>query len=1111
MYCAVLDTNAGDAKDVKATGTGVPVFATSRSMKISDYFDVYNHLNIADWCPQSPEFMNESMQAGASEMRVKSRLAFMDSMETGALREMERELNKVLNHNPGSEIRVMIVCSLAGGTGSGMFIQVALWLRKFLENYTTTIRGIFMLPDVLISNLRDVGANRATSFRHYANTYAAIRELNALTKIMKGDTVELEEPIVIDGLFDSRVDVNSGKSVYDFAFFVDNKDENGVALNDVAEYEQMIAQLIFMQMYAPMSIDMTSEEDNTFLSFSRTDEPLFSACGTAKAVYPAASVKTYAAIRAAQDSLTTGWQRIDAEIEAKKEELKQRRKAGEAVKTDISVRAEYIRIYEYETTRTAEQVGQDRFFLTIAHDAENETKVMGEGDKIDITYEDKVVTFMKFLDKDTVDGIVGEKSGTKAFILDKKKFVEADHTVEYLKKLVQSGETGLNTAIGNFVESVPDLADEIVDNIFPLNMSKVTPNNPGSFYNLLAKANDNGEFEFIHPVAARYVMYKLQLAIEEAQSKIVAVIDKSKKDAETGGDVGAKFDNSATVVTEDGPIAFLDSKKWYQRESDFLDEFERRYADFINTKIGLVKKYQKLYLLQAIYTRLTKRLELIIKGMENFFEDLADVQKELNNALVENLSDCHGAVGKILYVLGDQASKEAIYQSMDFELEASNAKINKGVVDAVYGCICAEKRPTHPGNEAYLDIDVSTAFLQEIILAFREKLTEPGNSKKVNLDIYTAISKESDVKAGVDSKAKKSKVDFESGAVVQSNADVARHNDAFDEYKDRLFRLSAPFLQRKREVSRNKHGIVTTREKTFWGFSPELPEAYKEVGAVLGVNADIQADKAYPASELYCFRAVYGLEATYIPKFNELEGGDYYTSYKFTVDEMVADAEGRQGERAYVRTPHLDKRWHKLLPYITTEKREQEENEFFQGLWLAIAYGYLKTNNEGKLILERTSEKTVAEEVPLVYKKKPLDKTDVVKLISVLKTDKVFTDTDIPTLKKRFIEEIEDIDNYDIPVMKGLMPKKDDLHPVDLISRYYEAPKNSEDTLEALLKALESLAEEIAMGYDADRKDEELAIAKFRLCRRIYDSSNRSKGKSAIFSKWEKVFEQYKI
>jgi len=328
ICCAVLDTNVNDNESIADSNTGVPVIPTSKAQKIRGYFEDYHHLHMETWCPQSPSFMEESMIDGASELRIKSRIAFMDCLESGVTDQLELMINDVLKNNSGSKIRIMIVSSLSGGTGSGMFIQVALWLRKFLRESQITIRGIFLLPDVFVSTIKDIRNNKTTKVRHYCNAYAAIRELNTITKIAKNNSVNLPEKITLGDLFDSIKDSDSGKPVYDFAFFVDDKDENGVRLESIAEYEKMVAQLVYMQLYAPMNSDMYSEEDNAFLSFIENEEPLYGSCGTSKAVYPTESVKTYCAIRAAQDSLTGGWQRIDSEIDALVEEKKEREREG---------------------------------------------------------------------------------------------------------------------------------------------------------------------------------------------------------------------------------------------------------------------------------------------------------------------------------------------------------------------------------------------------------------------------------------------------------------------------------------------------------------------------------------------------------------------------------------------------------------------------------------------------------------------------------------------------------------------------------------------------------------------------------------------------------------
>ncbi len=1119
ICCAVLDTNVNDNAAIVDSATGVPVIGTSKAQRIRNYFEDYHHLHMETWCPQSPAFLEESMIDGASELRLKSRIAFMDSLESGVTDQLELMINEVLKNNANSKIRIMIVSSLSGGTGSGMFIQVALWLRKFLAQSQITIRGIFMLPDVFVSTIKDIRDNKTTTVRHYCNAYAAIRELNAITKILKSDAIDLPENISLGDLFDSIRDKGSGQPVYDFAFFVDDKDENGVRLDSIAEYEKMVAQLVYMQLYAPMKDDMYSEEDNAFISFVQNEEPLYGSCGTSKAVYPSESVKNYCAIRAAQDSLTGGWKKIDAEIEAVIEEKKQAEKDGVFSSEVIDTRTMFMKLFEEKVAVSAEETGKDRFFLTISKDPKNETKVKVDGDKTSVIYTDKVEDFIKLLNGTKIDPIVTRNSGTADYALDADSFVAADHTKDELISRVKKDESGLADALDAFDAKIEEYADGIVNSVFPYSMGEVKPSNRCSIYGLLTKADDMGTWNFIHPVAARYVLYKLVNHMEKVLKGIV--LTTSRDDALSGGDVGAQFDNKATAETENGPLAFLESKKWYQSESSFLDDFERRYAEFVTTKIALCETYQKEALQVSVYRKLIERVTGLIKQLEAFFAKLGDVQTKLSEGLADNVAETDRVVGKTIYVYATQKNKEAVYKTLDMEADRSNAKINMSVINAIYGRLCAEKRPSNPENASYVNIGVISAFLKDTLESFKAKIDGDANNREnVDLDIFTALCRASDVenaeKGGSAPSDELSRFDISTGETAADNTTSQRYRAAFKACKDKLYRMAAPFLIHDREISDNAHGMVTTRPKTFWGFSPDVVAACPFIGNELGINADLQMDIMYPKNELYCYRAVYGMEALYVPKFNELKGGDYYTCYNAVVSEMVKDANGRQRERAYVRTPHLDMTWHRILPYITAAKQREDENEFFHGFWLALAYGYLKVDRNGNVCILRSTDtgygNIIEDFVPLTYKNKPIAKNDIVKLINVLKADKLFTEFDIPAAEKRFLEELDELEETDeSEAFAGLCAERNGLNPAAIIARYKEIPRHNRIIAISLVSALERVANQIADRCNVEVSERKIQENKYKLYKKIYDAAQLAKGEHEIFEQWEENFDKYEL
>ena len=131
ICCAVLDTNDNDRKKLADRGSGIPIIPTSKDRTIDNYIKMYANKGVDDWMPASPALLKESMRDGASQMRVKSRLAFLDTVEDRTIQQLERHIEKMFDKRDTAKIRVMVVSSLAGGTGSGMFIQTGLWLRKF--------------------------------------------------------------------------------------------------------------------------------------------------------------------------------------------------------------------------------------------------------------------------------------------------------------------------------------------------------------------------------------------------------------------------------------------------------------------------------------------------------------------------------------------------------------------------------------------------------------------------------------------------------------------------------------------------------------------------------------------------------------------------------------------------------------------------------------------------------------------------------------------------------------------------------------------------------------------------------------------------------------------
>lgn len=1102
ICCAVLDTNGNDNEEITRSGTGVPVIPTSAPKTVREYINEYSsRTDIEEWCPTSPEFLRESMIDGASELRIKSRIAFMDCDLSGRLqRELGFLLNRVRQRDPQAKLRIMIVSSLAGGTGSGMFIQVALWLRRFLRGMQIMIRGIFVLPDVFIGTTRDISANAATKQRHYANAYAAIKELNAISKVLKSATFKLPDRITIGDLFDSERDAGGGGlgkdvKVYDLAFFIDYEDANRITLESISAYESMAAQLVYMQLYSPMKDDMYSEEDNLFMVNVQSEDPLYGSCGVAKAEYPVESVKEYCSIRAMQDSLATGWGRIDSEIEVDLEEQRRKERDNEPVGRYIEPRSEYIRHFDEYTSVKPDEAGRDRFFLSIAMDVKN--KVPGQDelgnpnpptDKID-----DFVSDLKREIKSEVNKYGGLNSLCNSYKgepgLDEDPLTNSDE--QQLVEIARSDDIQIKKALKSFEDTMHQYATALANAVCPYSMGDVNAANACSVYGLLTKGETGEKRVFVHPVAARYLLYKL---VDELQKERKGLNPKKFKDqAERYIKTDLPFDNEKTAETEMTPEDYIGSKRLLQGRKGFLNNLRNNYFAYMKAVLPMYTEYEIQALKDIVYSQIIGRLEGLITKFEEFFRSFDGVRNTLDGMLDKNIGETKQDSGRTAYVLGGKESKEKMYRSLRFR-NMSDSAINKSVIDTLYGSFCAQNRPDNPHNAEYRDLSVTSAFIEQTLASFAGEIEEdPENRELIDLDIYTAIGRENE---------------------VNGNRYGKTYDEAFKNYSENLRAKAAEFITLDRNVERNANGAAALRYKVFWGFSPLLKDISAAAVRSLGVNEDLQADEAYPKNELCCYRAVYGVKAEGVLKFRELDDpGCYYRYYNTVIREMTLAA-GYRGDEALVVTPHLDKRWHKILPSISAERRAESEDAFYHAFWLAIAYGHVYANN-GKLFISHSAGDRLLPPVPITENGsrdgRQLRATEVARLIQTLRTDMRFMNSDIPSLEEIYQGDIARVSTYArSEVMRGLT-EQSELNPVRLMLRLQASANQDGNVASSLLAGLEKIAAELAEHRDVSREGDSLEKSKYYVCRMIYDSFSDSGDKERAFYHWVRKFAQYNL
>ncbi len=146
--------------------------------QIMDNIDRYEH--IRDWFQVKGRMANlGDLGKGAGQIRMASRLAFY--LKAGEIKDhiqriagelmQANVIERAQDHGFAVDPRIRdiyVVGSLAGGTGSGIFLDVGFLLKQTMDSFSRS--GVFLLPSVF-SGL--TGENRMK-----ANGYAALMELN---------------------------------------------------------------------------------------------------------------------------------------------------------------------------------------------------------------------------------------------------------------------------------------------------------------------------------------------------------------------------------------------------------------------------------------------------------------------------------------------------------------------------------------------------------------------------------------------------------------------------------------------------------------------------------------------------------------------------------------------------------------------------------------------------------------------------------------------------------------------------------------------------------------------------------------------------------------------
>ena len=605
---AAMDTDVNDLNGVKESEAHVVSIQTSSTQSVLDYLKNDDDARL-NWFPCNTTLYPKTVSEGAGQVRAISRLALNSIIKNGRINRLYKTIDELFLKD-GDEnkqaLRVVIVSSAAGGTGSGIAMICGMLIRDYLHKHyrekAAIIRAYLLLPGVL-DTVISTEAERISLRR---NGYATIKEINAFMMNASGFTGVRPE---LERYQDLHVDVPTTSGTvdrlnnlpFDFCFLLDRIDQSQESMQTLSQYKEFAAQSLYEQNVGPMSRRASSMEDNVIKEFANGDNlgrNRFGGIGASVRRYPYEDIADYIAYTRAMTRIGAGeesesWLKYDIRFKNEFAEYKKNRSITTAKQPELA------EVYVSALDNDEQRFGLDvKTYLTVG----NKTAAKTVGDRVN--------RFMNSFENELIDTF---KKQPSVSILDstanmlKAQSTEGTPGEEELSTMrsyeaiirAEAAPTGTSRA-----KAILYTAPNIKADVKEYNLEK------------LLKTTDGA----MHPNAMRYVLYtlkeKLGKALADSEEDLNARITEVGKYAPDA--TNEMFDIAKTKDSEDTLDEAIFTTARGKKVREFISDLMSGYAN------ALLKYVQRLNAeLEAFYASFTSK----VTNLGRAKNDIADKLK----------------------------------------------------------------------------------------------------------------------------------------------------------------------------------------------------------------------------------------------------------------------------------------------------------------------------------------------------------------------------------------------------------------------------------------------------------------------------------------------------
>lgn len=947
----VFDTDVGSVETIKSA-TPVPM---ADPASVGTICDRIGKEYIREWFPcDDKAVLAQEMVRGASQWRKKSYLAFLNLMNKPQARSAFISALEDMSKDPSATCEVYVIASIAGGTGSGSFIPIALYARRYLRQKlgkNPIVNAMIALPDIYAD-----AQTEDNRIKIYANAYAILRELNAIylvarnfnegnrsalktapVKFRIGNPDEPSVGVLFDA--DDKQFWTPEAAPFTQIFVLDRIP----GLKSIQAHDIVLANSLYTLICTDIGVEFDSEASNHEILRSQNNgsNAIYASVSTAQMNFPAETVLDYLAHEKALQSCDGEWLVLHREVEKTLQERIQ--ESLDSGRKYIAKEGEYAAMM-LDALKNDQQ-NNDGIVSdlvergTALYDSEGRMKQGNTATEYFKTLESEILTKIESVDDEALKFDVGD---------DKTKDAVVDACADM-------GEA-LTNYYKQCVTTIKRTANSICEAILTFDKDKnVFANNRLSLIEGILKKDG----KFIHPVSAMVQLCRLRIELRKKQApvewadlkkrEVLSIPEdllKSSQDVSTDYKEtksvyavccgSEKYDRFIDLITNEGS-AYKAGKKRTNIDADVA--YIKADAKYIAEKIRNEAVDQ---LKGLVFKKLAKDVQLLIDKYKEFFSRFAKEKEDLAEETKSVLrKDCE-LVDSVLNIYSSESDKKKIKDRVFKNVGPESAEslkeaddiVGLGVFKSVYAAALASKN-----DSEYNDRDAS---------AYRSLFTNM-------VEAYKKFIQKSDIFKLIES------YNIIEAMEAACEGTGRTKESVFGEYFAKVQSLATPSLKIDRRMDLGD--FVEPSNITVYMMSKntakyikkhadelklQLPQGQVKEDAVIKAcaqafirkysgddSARVSVVSNMADGVLYCTGEIMDITPLRIPKFNELSDESeniYYQNY----------TKALQNYKKYntdMWNPHLGNNLHLRghLPFMNEKKEQMEDTKMVKALIYGLA------------------------------------------------------------------------------------------------------------------------------------------------------------------------------